>query len=117
MILYCTVLFAGFSIEGPSQSRIECKDNEDGSAEISYFPLTPGEYAVHILVDNEDINNSPFMAAIQPTSSDFDPSKVSCLLFYWALECSVRDILRWNIVELEDLLQYHVSFIYSYIYI
>jgi len=66
----------GFSIEGPSQAKIECNDNGDGSANISYVPYEPGEYAVHVLCDDEDIQGSPWMANIVPYSGDFDPTKV-----------------------------------------
>lgn len=37
--------------------------------------MAPGEYAVHILCDNEDIPKSPFIANIVP-STDFYPDKV-----------------------------------------
>ncbi|MBO8687571.1 hypothetical protein INN85_13745, partial [Staphylococcus aureus] len=43
----------GFSIEGPSKAKIDCHDNGDGSADVRYYPMAPGEYAVHILCDNE----------------------------------------------------------------
>ncbi|CAF0892142.1 unnamed protein product, partial [Didymodactylos carnosus] len=65
----------GFSIEGPSQARIECHDNGDGSAKVRYWPTIPGEYAIHILCNDEDIPNSPFMAWIEPPGN-FDPTKV-----------------------------------------
>ena len=45
----------GFSIKGPSQAQIHCDDNGDGSAEVEYIPTAVGEYAVHILNDDEDI--------------------------------------------------------------
>ena len=45
----------GFSIKGPSQAQINCHDNGDGSADVDYVPTAVGEYAVHILCDNEDI--------------------------------------------------------------
>jgi hypothetical protein len=67
----------GFSIEGPSQAKINCKDNGDGSADVDYTPTVPGEYAVHILCDNDDIPGSPYMAQILP-KTDYDPSKVKC---------------------------------------
>lgn len=70
------MLLLGFSIEGPSQAKIDCKDNGDGSADISYWPTAPGEYAVHILCNEEDIPKSPWMADIQPNMGTFDPSKV-----------------------------------------
>uniref|UniRef100_A0A0L8H0B8 Calponin-homology (CH) domain-containing protein n=1 Tax=Octopus bimaculoides TaxID=37653 RepID=A0A0L8H0B8_OCTBM len=66
----------GFSIEGPSQAKIDCKDNGDGTADITYWPTAPGEYAVHIHCNEEDIPKSPYMAQIQPATKDFDPLKV-----------------------------------------
>ncbi|XP_041349933.1 filamin-A-like isoform X2 [Gigantopelta aegis] len=65
----------GFSIEGPSQAKIDCKDNGDGSADVTYWPTNEGEYAVHILCNEQDIPNSPYMAQIRP-AEQFDASKV-----------------------------------------
>lgn len=65
----------GFSVAGPSQAEIECHDNGDGSALVKYHPTAPGEYAVHILCDNEDIPKSPHIAQILPRS-DFNPELV-----------------------------------------
>ncbi|KAL5283098.1 cher family protein [Megaselia abdita] len=65
----------GFTISGPSQAEIECHDNGDGSALVKYFPTAIGEYAVHILCDNEDIPKSPHIVPILP-KSDFHPQKV-----------------------------------------
>lgn len=69
----------GFSVEGPSQAQIQCKDNGDGSADVSYLPTAPGEYAVHVLCENEDIPKSPWMAEIIP-KTDYDASKVEMVL-------------------------------------
>ncbi|CAJ1055134.1 filamin-A isoform X4 [Xyrichtys novacula] len=67
----------GFSVEGPSQAKIECDDKGDGSCDVRYWPTEPGEYAVHVLCNNEDIQHSPFMAEIvNPPSKDFYPDKV-----------------------------------------
>ncbi|XP_043934724.1 filamin-B isoform X2 [Protopterus annectens] len=66
----------GFAIEGPSQAKIECDDKNDGSCDVRYWPTEPGEYAVHVLCDDEDIKDSPFMANIQPLSTAFSPDKV-----------------------------------------
>ncbi|KAG7210743.1 hypothetical protein KM043_012240 [Ampulex compressa] len=71
----CETGALGFSIEGPSKAKIDCHDNGDASADVSYLPTAPGEYAVHILCDNEDIPKSPYIAHILPRS-DFDPEKV-----------------------------------------
>ncbi|CAF4485672.1 unnamed protein product [Rotaria socialis] len=64
-----------FSIEGPSQARIECNDNGDGSANVRYWPTIYGEYAVHVLCNDEDIPHSPFMAWIEEPGN-FDSDKV-----------------------------------------
>lgn len=65
----------GFSVRGPSQAEIEYLDNGDGSADVKYYPTAPGEYAVHIFCDNEDIPNSPYIAQILPVT-DYYPDKV-----------------------------------------
>lgn len=66
----------GFSIEGPSQARIECDDKGDGSCDVRYWPTEPGVYAVHVVCDDEDIRDSPFMADIRPAPPDSWPDKV-----------------------------------------
>ncbi|XP_069165536.1 LOW QUALITY PROTEIN: filamin-A [Procambarus clarkii] len=67
----------GFSIEGPSQAKIDCNDNGDGSADVRYYPTAPGEYALHILCNNEDIPGSPYIAQILP-QTDYYPELVKC---------------------------------------
>ncbi|XP_074644606.1 filamin-C-like isoform X4 [Tubulanus polymorphus] len=65
-----------FSIEGPSQAKIDVHDIGDGSADVKYWPTISGEYAVHVLCNEEDIPGSPFMAQIQPTSATCNPALV-----------------------------------------
>ncbi|XP_071960405.1 filamin-A-like isoform X3 [Antedon mediterranea] len=67
----------GFAIEGPSEAEIQCVDNGDGSCEVTYYPKVPGEYAIHVTFDEEDIENSPYMAKITPDTNDFDAGKVT----------------------------------------
>ncbi|XP_037604615.1 filamin-B [Sebastes umbrosus] len=66
----------GFAIEGPSQAKIECEDQNDGSCDVRYWPTEAGEYAIHVTCDEEDIEHSPFMAHIVPDNNDSDPDKV-----------------------------------------
>ncbi|XP_062316362.1 filamin-A isoform X1 [Osmerus eperlanus] len=67
----------GFSVEGPSQAKIECDDKGDGSCDVRYWPMEAGEYAVHVLCNGEDIQHSPYMADISPApGKDFHPDKV-----------------------------------------
>uniref|UniRef100_UPI003AAAA42C filamin-B-like n=1 Tax=Centroberyx gerrardi TaxID=166262 RepID=UPI003AAAA42C len=66
----------GFAIEGPSQAKIECEDQNDGSCDVRYWPTEAGEYAVHVTCDEQDIELSPFMARIAPDDRDTHPDKV-----------------------------------------
>uniref|UniRef100_A0A4W5PQS3 Filamin C n=1 Tax=Hucho hucho TaxID=62062 RepID=A0A4W5PQS3_9TELE len=66
----------GFSIEGPSQAKIECDDKGDGSCDVRYWPTEPDDYAVHVICDDEDIKDSPFMAHILSATNDCFPEKV-----------------------------------------
>ena len=63
-------------MEGPSQAKLEPKKNADGSLDVAYYPTEAGEYAVHVLCNQEDIPKSPYMADIKPAAAGFDPSKV-----------------------------------------
>lgn len=86
------ILHLGFSIEGPSQAKIECDDKGDGSCDVRYWPTEPGEYAVHVICDDEDIRDSPFIAHIQPAPPDCFPDKVGSQLQHTGLgwgECSL----------------------------
>ncbi|XP_061582652.1 filamin-B-like isoform X1 [Cololabis saira] len=67
----------GFAIEGPSQAKIECEDRNDGSCDVRYWPTEPGEYAIRVTCDEEDIEFSPFMAQIVADDNSSHPEKVS----------------------------------------
>lgn len=54
------------AVEGPAKAEIKCKDNGDGSCDISYLPTAPGDYTVHIRFADEDITDSPFKVNISP---------------------------------------------------
>jgi len=73
---------AGFSVEGPSQAEVHCADNDDGCVAVTYLPAVAGEYAVHVLCDDEDIADSPFIVHVHPPpAAHFDPYKVSPPVF------------------------------------
>lgn len=66
----------GFTVEGPSEAKIECKDNGDGTVNVMYHPTAPGEYAIHVLTNGEDIPKSPWVVEIDPKPEVFFPEKV-----------------------------------------
>lgn len=50
----------GLAIEGPSEAKMTCKDNRDGSCSVEYSPTEPGEYDVTIKFADQHISGSPF---------------------------------------------------------
>lgn len=51
-------------IDGPSQAKLECRDNSDGTCSVAYLPTRAGKYLVSILLDGQHINSSPFTAIV-----------------------------------------------------
>ncbi|KAI2665485.1 Filamin-C [Labeo rohita] len=70
---------ADFVVEaiGTEVGTLECDDKGDGSCDVLYWPTEPGDYAVHVICDDEDIKDSPFMAHILPAANDVFPEKDS----------------------------------------
>lgn len=51
---------------------------------MRYWPTEAGDYAVHVVCDDEDIKDSPFMAHILPAANDVFPEKViptHCIIY------------------------------------
>ena len=45
----------GITVEGPSESKINCRDNKDGSCSAEYIPFAPGDYDVNITYGGDHI--------------------------------------------------------------
>lgn len=45
----------GITVEGPSESKMSCKDNKDGSCSVEYVPFSPGLYDINITYGGEHI--------------------------------------------------------------
>lgn len=45
----------GITVEGPSESKMSCKDNKDGSCSVEYVPYSAGLYDVNITYGEEHI--------------------------------------------------------------
>lgn len=45
---------------------------------MRYWPTEAGDYAIHVICDDDDIKDSPFMAHILPAAGDAFPELVTC---------------------------------------
>ncbi|XP_025077978.1 filamin-A-like isoform X3 [Pomacea canaliculata] len=52
------------NIEGPAKVDLKRKDNPDGSTNVTYLPMTPGAYNIHIKYKGKAIKGSPFAAKV-----------------------------------------------------
>lgn len=66
----------GLTVEGPAESPIQCKDNKDGTCEVTYTPPVPGNYNVNISYGDRPIPGSPFRANIRPGKPVVDVSGI-----------------------------------------
>ena len=57
----------GLTIEGPSEARIECFDQGNGTCVVRYWPTEPGEYTVNVLFADVLIPKAPFKPVVQPS--------------------------------------------------
>ena len=48
------------AIEGPSEAKMTCKDNRDGSCTVEYIPTEAGDYDISIKFADQSIPGSPF---------------------------------------------------------
>merc|ERR550534_551132 len=63
----------GLAIEGPSEAKMTCKDNRDGSCTVEYIPTKAGEYEIIIKFADQHIPGSPFMVNCE---DPVEPGKV-----------------------------------------
>lgn len=61
------------AVEGPSEAKMTCIDNRDGSCDVEFLPTEPGEYDITIRFAEKHIPGSPFRSIVSET---VDPSKV-----------------------------------------
>eukprot|EP00112_Aurelia_sp_Birch-Aquarium-sp1_P006041 Seg1675.4 transcript_id=Seg1675.4/GoldUCD/mRNA.D3Y31 product=Filamin-C protein_id=Seg1675.4/GoldUCD/D3Y31 len=65
----------GVAVEGPAKADFQCHDNGDGTCDITWYPVMPGEYALQIRLAEEPIPGSPFMVHVMAPGDDAAMSK------------------------------------------
>lgn len=59
----------GVSVSGPHPPKpINIVNNEDGTMDVTYHPIAPGEYKVEVQWGNQHISGSPFTAVVSGTA-------------------------------------------------
>uniref|UniRef100_A0A2C9KC16 Uncharacterized protein n=1 Tax=Biomphalaria glabrata TaxID=6526 RepID=A0A2C9KC16_BIOGL len=86
-------------IDGPAKVDLQRKDNDDGSANFSYMPMTPGAYNINIKYHGKPIKGSPFVAKVSG-----EGRKRSTLSLANSAEYSLK-IIEPDIVDLVGTVQ------------
>lgn len=50
----------GLTIDGPAEAKIDTVDNKDGTVDVTYHPVVPGDYAVNVVFADKPVPGSPF---------------------------------------------------------
>lgn len=48
----------GLAMEGPSEAKMSCTDNKDGSCSVEYIPYEPGTYNLNITYGGQPITGT-----------------------------------------------------------
>ena len=64
------------SIEGPSKAEIKCKDNEDGTLDISYRPTEPGYYIMNLKFADHHVDGSPYTIKVTGEGSNTQTERI-----------------------------------------
>lgn len=54
----------GLAIEGPSEAKMTCRDNRDGSCTVEYIPTEAGDYDISVKFADQSIPGSPFKVTL-----------------------------------------------------
>lgn len=57
----------GLTIEGPCEAKIDAFDRGDGTCDVRYWPVEPGEYTINISYADKPIPGAPFKSQINPS--------------------------------------------------
>lgn len=65
------------AVEGPSEAKMICKENQNGVCIMEYLPVKAGPYDITIKYADQDVTGSPFRVLIE---DKIDPNKVTLQL-------------------------------------
>ncbi len=50
----------GLSVDGPTEAKVTCKDNRDGTCSVAYIPDEGGVYDISVKFADQNINGMTF---------------------------------------------------------
>lgn len=59
----------GLAVEGPSEAKMSCVDNKDGSCSVEYVPYEPGTYNLNITYGGQPITGQCLYHVMNQNSS------------------------------------------------
>ena len=86
----------GLAIEGPSEAKMTCRDNRDGSCTVEYLPTKKGEYDITVKFADQHI---PGTHLVFDTVSDNTITHHHTLIKYNITFVIYRDVMRLRICE------------------
>lgn len=48
-------------MEGPSEAKMSCTDNKDGSCSVEYIPYEPGKYNLNVTYGGQPITGTELL--------------------------------------------------------
>lgn len=83
-------------MEGPSEAKMSCTDNKDGSCSVEYIPYEPGTYNLNITYGGQPIKGE--VGTANGIAKLLLPSSQCLKLWLWrisdAFECHIYDLLK-----------------------
>jgi uncharacterized protein (DUF2141 family) len=52
----------GLAVEGPSEAKMSCMDNKDGSCSVEYIPYEAGTYSLNVTYGGHQVPGEEMMA-------------------------------------------------------
>lgn len=71
----------GLAMEGPSEAKMSCIDNKDGSCSVEYVPYEPGTYNLNITYGGQPITGGWDKSVSVPNETGLQPQTGASLTF------------------------------------
>lgn len=56
----------GLAVEGPSEAKMSCMDNKDGSCSVEYIPYEAGTYSLNVTYGGHQVPGEEMIMRMEP---------------------------------------------------